>query len=528
MVVPRWIALAGLIAIFLLIAFVRLRLASIPLERDEGEYAYAGQLILEGEPPYLHAVNMKFPGTYLMYAAIMAILGQTPWAIRAGLLVVNGLSALAIFVTARRVAGSVAGFTAGATYLILSAGAGVLGLYAHATHFVVLYAALAFAFIVECERPRPRWSALAGGIAMAMAVLMKQHAIFFIPPALVALVPWNDAARWKRAAREIAKFAAGALIPAAVVVIWLRTAGVWERFRFWTFDYARKYVGIAPVEGAFHRFSGTLSNIVLYAPWLWLLAAVGIAVLLAYARLRSRAPQVLLFVAAAFMTVVPGLYFREHYFITFLPAVALLCGCAVAGLEEFGRRHHWNGAIPAAVAVMALGSAIWTQRAIFFTLSPESLARLLGRGNPSTAAIEIANTITSITTPSETVAVLGSEPEIYFYSHRRSATSYIYAYPLVEAQPYAAQMQRDAIQEIDKADPRAIVIVQAQQSWLTQPGADRSIFAWSEKKLSSGNYELVEIVETTAAGDLRLASGTAASTFRPEGDNVVMLFRRRT
>ncbi len=35
-----------------LAAYVRLRLADVPLERDEGEYAYADQLILEGTPTY--------------------------------------------------------------------------------------------------------------------------------------------------------------------------------------------------------------------------------------------------------------------------------------------------------------------------------------------------------------------------------------------------------------------------------------------------------------------------------------------
>ena len=50
-------AAAGLLpwAIVLVIIFfaamVRIRLLDIPLERDEGEYAYTGQLLLQGIPP---------------------------------------------------------------------------------------------------------------------------------------------------------------------------------------------------------------------------------------------------------------------------------------------------------------------------------------------------------------------------------------------------------------------------------------------------------------------------------------------
>src|ERR1700676_2959186 len=64
--------------IILLIAGIRFRLRDFPLERDEGEYAYAGQLILQGIPPYQLAYNMKLPGTYGAYALIMAVFGQTP------------------------------------------------------------------------------------------------------------------------------------------------------------------------------------------------------------------------------------------------------------------------------------------------------------------------------------------------------------------------------------------------------------------------------------------------------------------
>src|SRR5213075_73211 len=65
-----WICL-GLILLFVVV--VRVRLLSFPLERDEGEFAYAGQLILDGIPPYQLAYNVKFPGTYAAYAAIMSM-----------------------------------------------------------------------------------------------------------------------------------------------------------------------------------------------------------------------------------------------------------------------------------------------------------------------------------------------------------------------------------------------------------------------------------------------------------------------
>ena len=64
-----WLAVA---LVILGAAGIRLRLLDVPLDRDEGEYAYFGQLLLEGIPPYAAAYNLKAPGIYGAYALILA------------------------------------------------------------------------------------------------------------------------------------------------------------------------------------------------------------------------------------------------------------------------------------------------------------------------------------------------------------------------------------------------------------------------------------------------------------------------
>src|SRR6202158_6013555 len=87
----------GLITLLLVLnSAIRFHLRNIPLERDEGEYAYAGQLMLQGIPPYKLASNMKLPGTYAAHAVIMAIFGQTIAGIHFGLLLVNALTILLV------------------------------------------------------------------------------------------------------------------------------------------------------------------------------------------------------------------------------------------------------------------------------------------------------------------------------------------------------------------------------------------------------------------------------------------------
>jgi hypothetical protein len=59
-----YLSYALLALVMLLTCAIRIHLRNIPLERDEGEYAYSGQLMLQGVPPYKLAYTMKLPGTH--------------------------------------------------------------------------------------------------------------------------------------------------------------------------------------------------------------------------------------------------------------------------------------------------------------------------------------------------------------------------------------------------------------------------------------------------------------------------------
>ncbi|MEI9962572.1 MAG: hypothetical protein WDM76_16075 [Limisphaerales bacterium] len=121
------------------------------------------------------------------------------------------------------------------------------------------------------------------------------------------------------------------------------------------------------------------------------------------------------------------------------------------------------------------------ENAIFFRLTPVQACRVIYGANPFPEAVEISRYLASHCAPDARILVLGSEPEIYFYSHRRSATSYICTFPLVERQPYAAAMQKDMIREIEQANPEYVVYVHIRTSWLqSDDNADKRITDWFE------------------------------------------------
>src|SRR6185503_16944791 len=189
--VPRWLSAAVLGVLLVCVALVRLRLAGAPLERDEGEYGYAGQLLLQGVAPYQLAYNMKFPGTYYVYSVMLALFGHTAWAIHIGLLITNACTTLALFFLARRLTGERAALIAAIAFAVLSLDRWIMGPFAHATHFVILPAIAGLLLLDRGVDSRRPMTFLAAGVLLGTSVLMKQHAAVFVALGM-GLVLWRD------------------------------------------------------------------------------------------------------------------------------------------------------------------------------------------------------------------------------------------------------------------------------------------------------------------------------------------------
>jgi len=505
-----WMAV---LLVVLATAAVRWRVLETPLERDEGEYAYMGQLMLQGIPPYQLAANMKLPGTYAAYAAMMAVFGQTIGGIHIGLMLVNAAAIVLIAILGMRLFGTSAGIAASAAYALMSVGSQVMGTQAHATHFVVL-AALAGALLLLRFSDSGRLSALAGsGILFGLAFLMKQPGILFI---LFALC-WLVATEWPRRRSLPVKalvFGTAAAVPFLLTCLVMWRAGVFQKFWFWTFTYAREYASEVSLADGWDDFTDTVVPLVQENAALWVLAAAG----LVYIWFRRESRRSAIFLTAllvfSFLAVCPGLYFRGHYFVMLLPAVALLAGALVKTR-------------PAALAfTAALLLSIFTQRDFLFRLTPVQISRELYGRSPFPEAIPIANYIRSHTSKDARIAVLGSEPEIYFYADRHSATSHIYMYGLMEAQPYAVTMQEDLIREVTAAAPEYIVEASILTSWQREEDSPTRIFDWWTA-YRTGHYQLVGLAEILSRERTEYRWDAAAEGYRPRGDRYILVYRRK-
>jgi hypothetical protein len=270
-----WWALATVV--FTLVVAIRIRLLGIPLERDEGEYAYVGQLMLQGIPPYKLAYNMKFLGTYAAYAVVMSIFGQTISGIHLGLLLVNAATVALVFFLGRRLINDTAGFVAAATYTFLSVSPTVLGFAAHATHFVMLPVLGGMLLLLD-QHVHARFGQLfVSGVLFGLAVVMKQPGIFF--PLFAAIYLMTKGIRSGLRPKEwfvrALVFSGGVILPLAMMCLFLLCTGVFREFWFWTVDYAQQYGTLVRLGDVPPFLLGRASEVIgAYWP-VWALAGVG-------------------------------------------------------------------------------------------------------------------------------------------------------------------------------------------------------------------------------------------------------------
>jgi len=505
----------ALAAIVLGAVLVRLRLAGMPLERDEGEYAYLGQLILRGEWPYLAAHNMKLPGVYYAYAAMMGAFGETDAAIRVGLLPVNACTILLVFAIGRRLLGAAGGLTAAAVYAVSSLGTVVLGFTANAEHFVVL-PAMAGLLLLANDRVSAGRCALAG-LLLGLGFVMKQPGAAFVACGAVWIVLAAD----RRAVPiALAAYGAGAAAPFGLTCLAMYLAGAFVPFWFWTITYAREYATMIDRPAGMHELRRQMAAIVRASPGVWLLAALG-ALSVALGRLERRSAwRLAALTIASALAVAPGLRFSEHYFLLLVPVLSLLAGAGTLLLAE------WRGrAMLVAAPALACLLALVLDRDNLFLDSPTQVVRSVYGMNPFPEAVEIARELAARTAPDERIAIIGSEPEIYFYARRRAATSYIYMYPMMEPQPFAARMQDDMIAQLSASLPRYLVLVNVDTSWSRRPDSSLRIMEWAAATVDA-HYRPIGLAEITPGQPTRYVWGDAAAA-PPRTPSYVTIFERR-
>ncbi len=481
----RILTIIGLISVVAAM-LIRIRFLEFPLERDEGEYAYMGSLILQGIAPYTESYNMKMPGIYAIYALIMALFGESVAGIKVGLMLFVAASTVFVFLIARRWFNHAGGCIAAAMYSVVSLLPEIQGISANAEQFLLPFA-LAGTWLV-ITYPSKSVHIILAGILLGTATMVKQHGVLFSVFAGVYLLFLIREPPWKSRLTQSILLGCGFLLPVVCTFTTMWLTGSFENFLFWTIQYALEYASQVPLSEGISLLVLRLAAISSVASLVMLFFVLG---LFSLGRKQSRNIAPLVLLAFSLLATVPGFYFRPHYFILLAPA---LCLVSTAGIlwsaDKLSARMTSNQWLPVASMMMLVVCAtLYSSRYLLLFAPLDQANRLIFGANPFVESQEIAAYIKQHTDAEDRIAVIGSEPQLYFHAGRRAATGYIYTYGLMEDQPFSKTMTAQMIEEIESAEPAMVVFVNVPNSWLIRPDSDRSIFSWSNHYLES-EYKL--------------------------------------
>jgi 4-amino-4-deoxy-L-arabinose transferase-like glycosyltransferase len=160
----------------LLVIAIRAPLMDLPLERDEGGYAYIAWRMTLGEMPYLDWFDQKPPGIFAAYRVANSLADDAVVAVRALAAVFSAVSSIALFCLVRALLGACVGLTSALLLAFLSADPMIHGSIANTELFMlpgIIVAALLVLRAIESAR-LPIVTALGAGIAIGIAIAFKR------------------------------------------------------------------------------------------------------------------------------------------------------------------------------------------------------------------------------------------------------------------------------------------------------------------------------------------------------------------
>jgi hypothetical protein len=466
----------------MLVIAIRAPLMDLPLERDEGGYAYIAWRMTLGEMPYLDWFDQKPPGVHAVYRLAVSFADNVVVAIRALAAVFSAVSSIALFYLVRALLGTGAGLMSALLLAFLLADPMIQGSIANTELFMLPGIIIATLLVLRAmdSAKTPIVTSLAAGIAIGIAIAFKQVAVLNVPFFLLAFgLRVRGPDRWRRLIVFTTWMGLGVALVWGPILAWLQLRGALGAAIDATFLHNLSYAGALPLSRRFELLIAYGTPMLPSQGVAWALAVVG---LVGLACRRDRFAALFLggwAIANAAGVSVSGHYF-PHYFQQLLPVIAALAGAVVWGGWGNVEPPRWR---VAAIGCLALAPLVLTAF-IFSTLSPEAAIKRIYPHNSFDTMPLIASEIESITETDDTVFLFGTEPEVLFYAQRASATRYIYLFPLFGPFPDARERQQGVIAEVASARP--LVMVWLPNMMFFKEGAPQLLTNWFRRYSARG------------------------------------------
>jgi hypothetical protein len=499
----KWLIWFNGIGITLLFVALRWNNFETPLVRDEGEYAYAAQILARGMPPYRHSFLQKPPMVVYSYALAQAILPNTFWAPRLLAYFCIGAATVLLGLVARVEFGSGFAFPTMWLFTPMVILPEVQQFTANTEMFLLLpligtVAVCVFSLHRAGVPPRNlrfRWTWFVAGILGGVTVWYKYTAVPLVGAIFIA---WSIrqcqqcgllAPRLREMVYSVcvllscwlAALAGAILASFGALAFFIFKGGLNELWEC-TVVFNRAYAG----SSTFGFSSLWFCIKLLWNSW-WILFLLPLVLLI-------KPGQKLWFWGVLFFGAwgATGASVYGHYYIPVMPFWALIAVLGIhrgaAALADFLR--HQEGVTRSVFIIIAIAAVCYPDLSWIARSKDQFIVQRLRTGNPFTESEDAARRVSNLTSPSDYVYIAGSEPQILYYARRLSATRFVIAYPLMFPTPFAKVYQQEMMRDLGERPPVVIVVARSKFSWLIQEDSPREFWKYLEQLLSR-DYERI-------------------------------------
>lgn len=519
-----------LLAILLVYGVLRSKFLEIPLERDEGSYGYIGQLLLDGKMPYIDFYEMKPPALMYSYAALVGIFGASTTGLHLGILFVCLITATLLYFTSKNIFHPAASLLAAAVYLQASLAWFASGFAAQAEHIMALFLVAGLFWVSIARNSNKAWHWILAGIFLANAIMTKQIAAAFLPGALA--LAWSGAhspGKWvKDSLMSGIYLALGAALITGFWSLLIFISGSWNEMMFWLFEYPKSYSSVLKWSERERFFWSILKGFNIEHRVIWWISYAGLAALILVPKYRRFFPFVLLLLAGAVISVMPGYYFYGHYWLNFAPALAL---CAAAGLGILTnyieqKRPGWTATLIAVATVSIVVIADITQHKLYYNATDfKQITRRCYSDNPFPETAMLSNFLKKLAKPGDQLLVMGSEPQLNFTTGMRSPTRHFFMGFLTKDHAKQATWIAEAKQECENGKPCFLVVTVHPYSWAYSNNSKTEMFDYGFE-FANKYYKLIGVADMLPGGT-KYVWGNDALNYPTPKDKYLLVYERK-
>jgi len=372
------------------------------------------------------------------------------------------------------------------------------------------------------------------GLALGAAFMTKTSGMF--------LVLWGGAVVitdflfgkgklvWRDLFMRVLMYSCGVFLVIGILFALIAIKGSFNEMIFWAYEIPKKYVSKIPWSEGKKLLDYMFTSITAEYKFFWVHAFAGLAVVVIKGISWRKKAMGLLLIFFSCMTIVPGFYFYGHYWIQIIPGLSILAGLTFYGFnylltEKFNVRSQRTPYIYVAVFLVFALMHLNRNKSYYFHPNYDRILRTVYGNNPFPESMAIANYINSISKPEDGIVVMGSEPQIYFYTKKHCPSRHAYFAALVDDTPQHKEWQREFVRDVEKAKPRFFVFFNHQISLFVQPGTDRYIFDWYNKYVTD-NYHIIGVVDMIDGYTSNYVWKEQLSTYKMQSQTAIYVYER--